>query len=188
MNAPFDVAAIVGSLRRDSFTRRLVRSFVALAPASMKIDIVEIRELSLYNQDEESAPPAPWVTFRDRIKCADAVLFATPEYNRSIPGVLKNAIDVGSRPHGANAWAGKPTAIVSVSPGAMGAFGANQHLRQSLVSLNMPTLQQPEAYIGHADKLFDAAGGFVNPSTREFCSKFLMAFDAWIKELRPARG
>ena len=186
MNKPFDVVAIVGSLRRDSFTRRLVRSFEALAPASMKIDIAEIRDLSLYNQDDEAAPPAPWVSFRNRIKRADAVLFATPEYNRSMPGVLKNAIDVGSRPYGANAWAGKPTAVVSVSPGAMGAFGANQHLRQSLVFLNMPTLQQPEAYIGNADKLFDAAGEFVNPSTREFCAKFLKAFDEWIKELRPA--
>jgi chromate reductase len=185
MNKPFDVAAIVGSLRRDSFTRHLVRSLGVLAPASMKIVIVEIRELSLYNQDDEDAPPAQWVTFRDRIKRADAVLFATPEYNRSMPGVLKNAIDVGSRPYGANAWAGKPTAIVSVSPGAMGAFGANQHLRQSLVSLNMPTLQQPEAYIGHADKLFDAAGEFVNPATRELCSRFLKAFDEWIKELLP---
>lgn len=181
MEKPFDVAAIVGSLRRDSFTRRLVRSFDALAPASMKIDIVEIRELSLYNQDDESAAPAPWVSFRNRIKRADAVLFATPEYNRSIPGVLKNAIDIGSRPSGASAWAGKPTAVVSASPGAMGAFGANQHLRQSLVSLNMPTLQQPEAYIGHVDKLFDASGEFVNPSSREFCAKFLKAFDEWIK-------
>jgi len=181
MDKPFDVVAIVGSLRRDSFTRRLVRSFDALAPASMKIEIVEIRDLPLYNQDEESAPPAPWVSFRGRVKRADAVLFATPEYNRSVPGVLKNAIDVGSRPHGASAWAGKPAAVVSVSPGAMGAFGANQHLRQSLVFLDMPTLQQPEAYIGHADKLFDAAGVFVNASTGEFCAKFLRSFDAWIK-------
>lgn len=186
MEEPFDVVAIVGSLRRDSFTRRLVRSFDALAPASMKIDIVEIRALSLYNQDDESAPPASWVSFRSRIKDADAVLFATPEYNRSIPGVLKNAIDIGSRPFGASAWAGKPTAVVSVSPGAKGAFGANQHLRQSLVFLDMPTLQQPEAYIGHADKLFDASGEFVNPSTREFCAEFLKAFEAWIKrQLRP---
>ncbi len=186
MEKPFDVVAIVGSLRRGSFTLRLVRSFDALAPASMKMEIVEIRELSLYNQDDEAAPPAPWVSFRNRIKRADAVLFATPEYNRSIPGVLKNALDVGSRPYGASAWSGKPAAIVSTSPGAMGAFGANHHLRQSLVFLDMPTLQQPEAYIGQADKLFDAAGEFVNPSTRDFCSKFLAAFDAWIRKFTAA--
>jgi chromate reductase len=181
MKKPLDVVAIIGSLRRDSFTRRLVQSFDALAPASMTITIVEIRELSLYNQDDEAAPPAPWVDFRHRIKRADAVLFATPEYNRSVPGVLKNALDVGSRPYGASAWAGKPAAIVSVSPGVMGAFGANHHLRQSLVFLNMPALQQPEAYIGQADKLFDASGAFANPATRELCVKFLDAFDAWIK-------
>jgi chromate reductase len=181
LDKPFDVAAIVGSLRRGSFTRSLVRSFDALAPASMKIEIVEIRELSMYNQDDEAAPPAPWVNFRNRIKRADAVLFATPEYNRSIPGVLKNAIDVGSRPYGASAWSGKPAAIVSASPGAMGAFGANHHLRQSLVFLDMPILQQPEAYIAQVDKLFDASGAFVNPSTRDFFGKFLSAFDAWIR-------
>jgi chromate reductase len=187
MNKPFDVAVIVGSLRRDSFTRRLVRSFDALAPASMKLDIVEIRDLSLYNQDEEAAPPATWVSFRSRIKRADAVLFATPEYNRSVPGVLKNAMDIGSRPFGANAWAGKPAAVVSTSPGAMGAFGANHHLRQSLVFLDMPAMQQPEAYVGHVDKLFDASGEFVNSSTREFCAKFLKAFDAWIeRQVGPA--
>jgi chromate reductase, NAD(P)H dehydrogenase (quinone) len=181
MDKPFDVVAIIGSLRRDSYTRRLVRALDPLAPASMKIEIVEIRDLPLYDQDEESAPPAPWVSFRTRIKRADAVLFATPEYNRSIPGVLKNAIDVGSRPYGANAWAAKPAAVISVSPGAMGAFGANQHLRQALVFLDMPTLQQPEAYIGHADKLFDTDGKFASTSTAEFCGKFLGSFDAWIK-------
>jgi chromate reductase, NAD(P)H dehydrogenase (quinone) len=181
MEKPFDVVAIVGSLRHGSFTLRLVRSFDALVPASMKMEIVEIRELSLYNQDDEAVPPAPWVSFRNRIKRADAVLFATPEYNRSVPGVLKNALDVGSRPYGASAWSGKPAAIISTSPGAMGAFGANHHLRQSLVFLDMPTLQQPEAYIGQADKLFDASGEFVNPSTREFCVKFLAKFDGWIR-------
>jgi chromate reductase, NAD(P)H dehydrogenase (quinone) len=183
---PFDVAAIVGSLRRESFTRRLVQSLAALAPASIKMEIIEIRELTLYDQDDEAAPPAPWVTFRNRIRRADAVLFATPEYNRSVPGALKNAIDVGSRPSGSSAWSGKPAAIVSVSPGAMGAFGASQHLRQSLVSLNMPTMPQPEAYLSGAATLFDASGEFANPATKQFCLKFLTAFDAWIaRQLRP---
>ena len=188
MDKPFDVVVIVGSLRRGSFTRRLVLHFDALAPATMKLDIVEIRDLSPYNQDEESAAPAPWVNFRNRIRRADAVLVATPEYNRSIPGVLKNAIDIGSRPSGASAWAGKPAAIVSASPGALGAFGANQHLRQSLVALNMPTLPQPEAYMAHVDKLFDASGEFVNPATREFCARFLKAFNDWIRKLLPPTG
>jgi chromate reductase, NAD(P)H dehydrogenase (quinone) len=183
LDKSYDVVAIVGSLRRDSLTRRLVRALEPLAPASMQIQIVEIGDLPHYNQDEESAPPVAWVSFRSRIKRADAVLFATPEYNRSVPGVLKNAMDVGSRPYGANVWAGKPAAVISVSPGAMGGFGANHHLRQALVFLDMPTLQQPEAYIGHADTLFDAAGTIVNASTAAFCVKFLQSFDAWIKRL-----
>ena len=108
------------------------------------------------------------------------VLFVTPEYNRSVPGVLKNAIDVGSRPYGKSAWDGKPGAVVSVSPGAIGGFGANHHLRQSLVFLNMPAMQQPEAYIGGADKLFDASGKLTNDGTREFLQKFMAAFAAWI--------
>lgn len=189
MTKPFDVVAIVGSLRRDSYTRRLVQALAAMAPASMKLEIVEIRELSLYNQDDEAQPPQAWLAFRNRVRRADAVLFATPEYNRSIPGVLKNAIDVGSRPYGSSVWSRKPAAIVSVSPGAMGAFGANHHLRQTLVFFDMPTLQQPEAYIGGIDKAFDDSGEFVNPSTRAFCAKFLEAFDAWIgRQLRPADG
>jgi chromate reductase len=186
MTASYDVVAIVGSLRRESFTRRLVRSFMRVAPAALQIEIVEIRDLQLYDQDLEAAPPAAWAGFRARVKRADAVLFATPEYNRSVPGLLKNAIDVGSRPYGQSAWSGKPAAVVSVSPGALGAFGANHHLRQSLVFLDMPTMQQPEAYIGHADKLFDDAGEFINPGTREFAQKFLAAFAAWIERQKRA--
>ncbi|HEX3846062.1 MAG TPA: NAD(P)H-dependent oxidoreductase [Steroidobacteraceae bacterium] len=186
MAASYDVAAIVGSLRRDSLTRRLVRAFEGLAPASLKIEIVEIRDLQLYDQDLEAAPPQAWVSFRARVKRADAVLFATPEYNRSVPGVLKNAIDVGSRPYGSSVWSGKPAAVVSVSPGALGAFGANHHLRQALVFLDMPTMQQPEAYIGHADKLFDAAGNLINPATREFAQKFLAALAAWVERQKRA--
>ena len=180
MSKVLDVIAIVGSLRRESFTRRLVKSLGPLAPEALKIDIVPIGALSLYNQDDDANPPAVWTEFRNRIKRSDAVLFATPEYNRSVPGVLKNAIDVGSRPYGSSAWAGKPAAILSTSPGAMGAFGANHHLRQSLVFLDMPTMAQPEAYIGGVDKLLDSSGQFVNPATREFCTKFIVAFEAWI--------
>jgi chromate reductase len=184
VNEPYDVAAIVGSLRRGSLTRRLALALSELAPPTLKISIVEIRELSMYDADDEAAAPAPWVNFRNRIKGADAVLFATTEYNRSIPGALKNAIDIGSRPKAANVWDGKPAAIVSCSPGALGAFGANQHVRQCLLSVNMPTLQQPEAYIAHVDKLFDSSGAIANPASREFCGKFLDAFAQWIGKTR----
>jgi len=178
-----DVIALIGSLRRESLTRRLVHALTNIAPATLKIEILEIRDLSFYNQDEEASPPAPWVSFRDRIRRADAVLFATPEYNRSVPGVLQNAIDVGSRPYGRSAFTGKPAAVASLSQGAMGGFGANHHLRQSLVALDMPTLQQPAAYLGNAATLFDASGGFADAAAQEFCSKFLQAFAAWITRL-----
>ena len=181
MHKTWDIVAIVGSLRRDSFTRRLVRSFDRLLPATVGIEIVGIGELPFYNQDMEASPPTAWTEFRKRIKRADAVLFATPEYNRSVSGVLKNAIDVGSRPYGSSVWAGKPAAIVSTSPGAMGGFGANHHLRQALVCLDMPTMHQPEAYIGGADKLVDSDGQFLNPITRDFCIVFLQTFESWIR-------
>jgi chromate reductase len=121
------------------------------------------------------------VAFKARVKKADAVLFVTPEYNRSVPRALKNAIDVGSRPKAQSAWEGKPCAVISVSPGAIGGFGANRHLRQSLVFLNMPAMQQPEAYIGGADKLFDAQGNLANDSTRAFMQKFMEAFGTWLE-------
>lgn len=181
MSELLDVVAVVGSIRRDSLTRRYVESLKLLAPASLKVDIANISDLSLYNPDYEPLLPQAWKTFRLRIKRADAVLFATPEYNRSMPAALKNALDVGSRPHAQNVWHGKPAAIVSVSPGQLGGFGANHHLRQSLVALNVPTMPQPEAYISAADKLIDPAGQFVKPETREFFATFLTAFESWIK-------
>lgn len=181
MSAPYDVAVLVGSLRKESLNRKMAQALWELAPAALKLEIVEIRDLPLFNQDEEAAPPPASATFKARIQKADAVLFVTPEYNRSVPGALKNAIDVASRPYGKSAWAGKPAGVISVSPGAIGAFGANHHLRQSLVFLNMPTLQQPEAYIGGADKLFDAQGKLVNDTTRAFLQRYLDAFAAWIE-------
>jgi len=182
MSTPRDVAVLVGSLRRESFTRKVARALIELAPPELKLEIVEIGSLPFYNQDLETAsPPVEWSAFRDAMRPVDAVLFATPEYNRSVPAVLKNAIDVGSRPYGKSVFDKKPAAIISVSPGAIGGFGANQHLRQSLVFLNMPPLQMPEAYIGGADKLFDESGKLVSASTREFLSKFMQAFAAWIQ-------
>jgi chromate reductase len=179
-----NVAVIVGSLRKGSYNRMMAHALAALAPPSLKLDIVEIGALPLYNQDDEATPPAAWMTFRERVKAADAVLFVTPEYNRSVPAALKNAIDVGSRPYGASAWDGKPAAIVSVSPGAIGGFGANHHLRQSLVFLNMPVLQQPEAYVGGAANLFDAEGKLTNPGTADFLKKFMQAFATMIEKVR----
>ena len=178
---PYTVAVLVGSLRKASFSRKMALAAIKLAPAVLKPQIVEIGELALYNEDAEADPPANWPVFRDAMKAADAVLFVTPEYNRSVPGVLKNAIDVGSRPHGQSVFGGKPGAVISVSPGAIGGFGANHHLRQSLVFLNVPTMQQPEAYIGGAGSLFDDAGEIVNPGTKDFIAKFMAAFAAWVE-------
>lgn len=174
------VAVLVGSLRKASLNRKMALALAAMAPASLKLDIVEIRDLPLYDQDlDTDSPPEPWARLRREIAGADAVLFVTPEYNRSVPAPLKNAIDVASRPYGKSAWNGKPGAVVSVSPGAIGGFGANHHLRQSLVFLNVPTLQH-EAYIGGADKLFDEKGDITNPGTKDFLGKFLLAYERWI--------
>jgi chromate reductase len=176
------VAVIVGSLRKDSVNRKAALALAGLARENLDLHIVEIGDLPLYDEDLEAAgPPAAWTRFRDELRASDAVLFVTPEYNRSVPGALKNAIDVGSRPYGHSAWAGKPTAVMSLSPGALGAFGANHHLRQSLVFLDMPVLQQPEAYVGGAFTLFDENGGFVSESTEGFFKSFIDAFANWIE-------
>jgi len=180
MDKPMTVCVLVGSLRKASFNGMLAKALISLAPSSMKLDIVEIGQLPFYNEDlDTAAPPAPWTAFRQRVKAADAVLFVTPEYNRSVPAVLKNALDVGSRPYGSSVWDRKPAAIVSGSPGAIGGFGANHHLRQSLVFLNLPTMQQPEAYVGRVDKLFDEHGKFVSDGTRKFLQEFMQAFSNW---------
>src|SRR5229473_6250866 len=180
-----DVAVIVGSLRRGSINRKVANALAELAPAELKLSIVEIAELPIYNQDGDESPPAAWTEFRARIRRADAVLFVTPEHNRSVPAVLKNGLDIGSRPYGKSAWSGKPGALVSASPGAIGAFGANHHLRQSLVFLNVPAMPQPESYLGGADKLFDTEGKLINDVTRKFLQGFMQAFAQWI-ERNPA--
>ena len=181
------VAAVVGSLRKDSFNRKMAHALAALAEPALGFDFPQIDGLPLYNQDLDNDPPAPWKEFRDRIRRVDAVLFVTPEYNRSVPGVLKNAIDVASRPYGKSVWDGKPAAVVSVSPGGIGGFGANHHLRQSLVFLNMPVLQSPEAYIGGAADLFDESGKLKNEATRAYLKKFVDAFAQWIETVLAKR-
>lgn len=175
------VAIVVGSLRKDSVSRKVAKAFAALNPG-LKFNIVEIGDLPHFDQDFEAAPPAQWVRFRQEVAAADAVLFVTPEYNRSIPGALKNAVDVGSRPYGSSVWNGKPGAVISLSPGAIGGFGANHHLRQSLVFLNVPLLSQ-EAYIGNAFALFDESGELVNEGTAEFLKGYGAQFAAWIEKI-----
>jgi chromate reductase len=183
-----DIAVIVGSLRADSFSRRTALALIELAPAGLAFDIVGIA-LPLYNQDlDPKSPPAERVAFREQVKAADAVLFVTPEYNRSVPGVLKNAIDVGSRPYGRSAWAKKPAAVVSVTPGALGAFGANHHLRQSAVFLDMPMMAQPEAYLSNAGALFDAEGKLADESTAKFLGQFMSAFADWVEKILRGPG
>jgi chromate reductase, NAD(P)H dehydrogenase (quinone) len=176
------IAVFIGSLRKESYNRKMAKALTELAPGSLKLEIIEIGGLPLYDQDcdDEGKPPSAWIAFRERVKYFDGLLFVTPEYNRSVPGVLKNAIDVGSRPYGQSVWGGKPGAVISVSPGTIGGFGANHHLRQSLVFLDVPAMQQPEAYIGGAAHLFDDLGRIANQTTREFLIKFMDAFAAWV--------
>jgi chromate reductase, NAD(P)H dehydrogenase (quinone) len=189
MGKVLNVAVIVGSLRKDSLNRKLATVLAELAPQRLKLDLIEIGQLPLYNQDRDGTPPTEWTAFRERIRAVDAILFVTPEYNRSVPAPLKNALDVGSRPPGKSAWSGKPGAVVSASPGAIGGFGANHHLRQCLVFLNVPAMAQPEAYISHVDTLFDGAGKLANEGTREFLQGFMQAFERWIAaNLKPRFG
>lgn len=176
------IAVLVGSLRRESYSRKMAKVLMGLGSKVLNMEIVEIGELPIYNQDadDDGKAPAAWSTFRERMRDYEGVLFVTPEYNRSVPALLKNAIDVGSRPYGKSIWDGKPAAVMSISPGAIGGFGANHHLRQSLVFLNVPTMPQPEAYIGDAAKLFDSTGALTNDSTADFAKKFVTAFSDWI--------
>lgn len=180
MMKKYKIAVIVGSLRKESYNLKTAKALIALAPESLSPEILNIADLPMFNEDLEANPPKQWVTLREQIKAADGILFVTPEYNRSIPGVLVNAIDVGSRPYGKNSWDGKPAAIVSVSIGDISGFGANHHLRQSLVFVNAPTMAQPEAYIGGAAALFDDKGKLTNDSTREFLKSFMEAFEKWV--------
>jgi len=178
-----NIAVIVGSLRKESISRKVAENLIALAPPSLKPAIVEIGDLPLYNLDlETDAPPPAWQRFRDQVRAAQGLLFVTPEFNRSVPGALKNAIDVGSRPYGKSVWAGKPGAIVSGSIGSVGGFGANHALRQSMVFLDVPLLQQSEVYLSHFDKLIQPDGKLV-PATEEFLRKFMQTFAAWVDKI-----
>ena len=176
----YKIAVIVGSLRKESYNLKTAKALMKLAPESMSLEVLEIGNLPMFNEDLESSPPREWTDFKKQISGTDAFLFLTPEYNRSVPAVLKNAIDVGSRPYGQNSWNGKPAGVVSVSIGNISGFGANHHLRQSLVFVNVPTMAQPEAYIGDATTLFDDNGNLTNASTKEFLRDFMIAFEKWV--------
>jgi NAD(P)H-dependent FMN reductase/ketosteroid isomerase-like protein len=182
------VAILVGSLRKASFSRKIAHALIAQAPIGLDCRIVEFGDLPLYSEDLDPDPPAAWSRFRTELKAADAVLFVTPEYNRSMPGPLKNAIDVASRPAGENVFDGVPAGVVSVTPYKQGAFGANHALRQTLVFLNMPAMPQPEAYIGNAGDLLSEDGTLTDGGTARFLTKFMAAFARWIVTNRKGAG
>jgi NAD(P)H-dependent FMN reductase/ketosteroid isomerase-like protein len=178
------VLVIIGSLRKQSWSRRLANEIITRAAGKLDCNIVEIGDLPLYNEDLDSEPPTSWGHFRRAIDTHDAVLFVTPEYNRSIPGALKNALDVGSRPGNTNHWAGKPAAVVSQTPYKLGAFGANHALRQTFSFLDMPVLQQPEMYIGTIADKFDPDGNLTDPETAKLLDTFIDKFAVWIVKTR----
>lgn len=175
------VAVLVGSLRKESFNRKIANEMIRLAPKTLKMKIIEIGNLPLYNEDLDPNPPQEWIEFRENIKNSDAILFVSPEYNRTIPGGLKNAIDVGSRPAGKSVWKGKSGAVVTVSPGAPGGLASNHNIRQAVVFLDVPIMQQPEAYIGKVHELLMGYTKTVDEKTAKFLTDYLLAFEKWIK-------
>lgn len=179
--AQYKIAVVVGSLRRESFNRRLANAVIRLAPGEFSFESLEIASLPLYNQDDDANQAASVVSMKTQISAAQGVLFVTPEYNRSIPGVLKNAIDHASRPYGQSAWNGKPAGILGVSVGAIGTAVAQQHLRTMLAYLNMPTLGQPEAFIQAKEGLFDDAGN-IGPGSQAFLQGWMDQYVAWVKK------
>ena len=184
----YKIAIVVGSLRHDSINKKIARSLCAMAHERLDCDIVPIGDLALYNQEYDAESPGPYSRFREEITAADGVLFVTPEYNRGVPGVLKNAIDVGSRPYGQSVWNQKPAAIVSASPGSIGGFGANHQLRQAAVFLNMPVMQHPEAYLGHVnDDSFDGDGCLKDGPLKDVVMSLAKAFGDWVHLIHESR-
>ncbi|AEF83634.1 probable NADPH:quinone oxidoreductase 2 [Treponema primitia ZAS-2] len=182
------IGVFTGSLRRASFCKKTALAVSALMPEEFEMVPVEIGSLAMYNQDFDDFgnPPGEYSFFRQEVKMLDGLLFITPEYNRSIPPVLKNALDIGSRPYGHNIWNNKPGAIISVSIGKMGGFGANHQLRQAMVFLNIFLMQQPEAYIGEVASLFDDQGEISNKSSRDFLKNYADAFARWVLRFKAA--
>jgi chromate reductase len=182
--ATYNVAVVVGSLRKHSFSLRIALGLAKLAPSSLKLNIVTLNDLSFFNQDLEATPPADWLKFRETIQASDAVLFVTPEYNRSIPGVLKNAIDIGSRPYGKSSFLGKPVGIISSSPGPLGGVSAAMHLKQLLPGITGPIMQQPEIYLNGVGDAFTEQGDIAKESIRPVLQAYIDAFAAWVEKLK----
>ncbi|WP_395943373.1 NADPH-dependent FMN reductase [Brevundimonas sp.] len=181
------IGLLIGSLAANGLSRKVAEGIRTIGADRLAFEIVEIGDLPLYNPERDTGDVPEWHAFRAAVAPLDGILFVTPEYNRSVPAALKNAIDVGSRPYGQSAWSGKPAAIVSQSPGAIGGFGANHHLRQSLVFLDMPAMQQPEAYIGNSAALFGEDGALAEGSGKAFLDSFVTAFASWVAQHAPPR-
>lgn len=179
----YQIALVVGSLRRDSFNRKLANALVALAPPELSFKDIRIDDLPLYNQDDDASPAGTVKRLKEEITACQGLLFATPEYNRSIPGVLKNAIDHASRPYGQSVWGGKPAGVVGVSVGAPGTSMAQQHLRNILAYLDVPTLGQPEVFIQVTDDMFDEGGNLAKADTKAFLETWMSRYVAWVKKL-----
>jgi chromate reductase len=182
MANPHHIVVIVGSLRKESFTLKIANGLAKLAPPALKLDVVTLNGISFFNQDLEANPPADWLSFRERIQKSTGVLFVTPEYNRSIPGVLKNAIDVASRPYGKSSFLGKPVGIISSSPGPLGGIAAAKHLQNILPGISGPIMGQPETYLNGVGDAFDESGRLTKESLQKVLQQYLDAFAAFVEK------
>jgi chromate reductase len=180
MSTPHNVLVLVGSLRKQSFSLKIAQAMAKLAPDGLKFEVVTLHDLGFFNQDLEASPPAEWLAFRNKIKASDGVVFVTPEYNRSIPGVLKNAIDIASRPYAQSSFNGKPVGIVANSPGALGGVSAAKHLQQILPGITGPIMQQPEIYLAAVGDGFNEAGECIKDSLRDVIKAYVTAFAAFV--------
>ena len=176
----YNIVVIAGSLRKESFSLKIANALAKLAPSSLRLEVITLAGISFFNQDLEGAPPADWLAFRDKLQKSNGVLFVTPEYNRSIPGVLKNAIDVASRPYGKSSLLGKPVGIVSNSPGPLGGVSAAKHLQNILPGISGPLLQQPEIYLNAVGDAFDAEGNLTKDSLKTVLQQYIEAFAAHV--------
>jgi chromate reductase, NAD(P)H dehydrogenase (quinone) len=183
MATPYSIAVIVGSIRKESFTLKIAKALAKLAPDTLKLEVVTLNGISFFNQDLEAAPPADWLAFREKLQQSSGVLLVTPEYNRSIPGVLKNAIDVGSRPYGKSSFLDKPTGIISNSPGPLGGVSAAKHLQNILPGISGPMLGQPEIYLNNVGEAFDDKGNLIKESMQKVMQQYLEAFAAFVQKL-----